>query len=366
VAATLETKLFVWAPLFGGLVAVARARPPADLAAPLRRAAAVAAAASAPFLVEKLLWARALAGREATRFELCPGCLPRYLADASVGSGELAFRGFDAFTPGQLLDPGWWATTVLASLVTLGVALGARALAVPALARGAFAAGDPGAAAACRWLGLASLLGLGAAAVLTTAPHHLNGAQLAWIATVGLWPVVALALARARGGRRLAALVFVAALALPGTWYALVRLGLDAPPAARVSRAERDLLDVLRARSRPGDVILEPSTLLNPDFPSPVAWWSGRSPYLSLLSASQLLPEEALHRRFARIGTAFTASEPAVGLAAVAASGARWVYAPRAWPLRFDPGPALEVAARSEAGTLYRVTGAVGDAGHPR
>ena len=57
---------------------------------------------------------------------------------------------------------------------------------------------------------------------------------------------------------------------------------------------------------------------------------------------------------------------PTVGAVVVAHNGARWLpkvlgsfssmfYAPTAWPLRFDPGDALEEIARNEAGVIYRV-----------
>ena len=51
----------------------------------------------------------------------------------------------------------------------------------------------------------------------------------------------------------------------------------------------------------------------------------------------------------------FASSDRTAALAAIDASEARWVYAPAAFPLRFDPGNRLEVAVRRPAGTLYRV-----------
>lgn len=354
VAAAFETKLFVWAPLLGALVAVAWIRPPAALATRLRLASVVAAAASLPSLVEKALWADAFRGRDVTAFVACPGCLPRYLADASLGSRELGFEGFVAFSFAQLLEPRVIVETAAASVLLLVVALGARAFGVPVLWRGA-RADDGGRAAIHRVLGMAAALGLAGALTFTTAPHYLNGAQFAWLATVGLWPAAAIALARGAARRRLAACVGAALLMLPGTWRCLVDLGVAAPRQAFVPAAELALVEALRARSAPGELVLEPSMLANTDFPSPVTWLAGRPVALSLLSAVQILPEAELLARHRQLVAVFAGVDARAGRAAIAASGARWILAPALWPLRFDPGPGVEVVLRRPAGTLYRV-----------
>jgi small subunit ribosomal protein S3 len=49
---------------------------------------------------------------------------------------------------------------------------------------------------------VAALLGIVGALVLVARPHYLNGAQLAWAATFGLWPGVALQLERRIAFRR--------------------------------------------------------------------------------------------------------------------------------------------------------------------
>ena len=356
VAAVFETKLFVWAPLFAGLLGVALVAPPPSLASGLRRAAAVAGLAVLPSLVEKLAWARALAGREVTGLVACPGCLPRYLADAAFGSRELSFALFEGFTATQLLEPGVLVGTFAGVALLLAVALGARTVALPALRHGSRGAGAaPGRAAACRWIGLAAALGLAGALVFTTRPHYLNGAQFAWIATCGLWPFAAPTLGRWWSGRRIVPLVLVAALVLPGTWHALVRLGFAAPGAVAVSSEELALVRELRSLSAPDEVVLEPSMLQSTDFPSPVTWHAGRPVYLSLLSAAQLLPEPELFARHERLVAVFAGTDRAAAAVAIRESGARWLYAPAAWPLRFEPGPELAIAVRNPAGVVYRV-----------
>ncbi len=354
VAFTFETKVFVWAPLLGALALLALRGAPAALAAGVRLAAGVAALASTPFVVEKLLWARALAGRDLTAFQACVGCVPRYLADAALGSHDLSFRSFGAFQAGRLADPGLLAVTVGSIALMGAVALGARAIALPELWRGARGA-DPGRAALHRWVGLTALLGLGAASVFTTRPHHLNGLQFAWIATGSLWPFAALVLARWLREGRWPGLFVAAALVLPGTLHVLGPLGLGAPPAQRVPPDEIALMAEIRARVPADAVVLEPSIGSRRDFPSPVTWLAGRSVRLSLLSAAKVLPEEELLRRRRELEAVFDAKGRATALAAIVESGAGWVYAPAAAPLRFDPSPALVEVVAGPAGTLYRV-----------
>src|SRR5690606_30685093 len=80
VAALFELKLFLWAPAIAALAAVALVRPPAALAGSLRLAALAAIAGSLPSLAERVRWIVQLAGRDETAFQVCVGCLPRYLA----------------------------------------------------------------------------------------------------------------------------------------------------------------------------------------------------------------------------------------------------------------------------------------------
>lgn len=357
VAGLFETKLFVWAPVFSGLCAVAWLRPPVASKRSLRLSAVIAGVAVLPFLLEKLVWATRLRDLEATQLKLCPGCLPRYLVDAAFGNQELSFRVFETFAFAELLDPRTLGFIAFSVVLTGAFALGARAVALPGLWRGAQGGegSDDAQVVLRRWVLAAAGFGLGAAMLFTTGPHYLNGAQFAWIATAGLWPFAALAFARWWRERRVAALVAALALIVPGTWHALVDLGVRAPEAARVSANELALVARLRELAAPDDVVLEPSLLSNTDFPSPVAWYAGRSVYLSLLSAAKVLPKAEVYARHERLREVFAGDDRAAALAAIHASAATWVFVPAAWPLRFEAGPELERVERGAGGTLYRV-----------
>lgn len=356
VAALFELKLFLWAPAIAALAAVALVRPPAALAGSLRLAALAAIAGSLPSLAERVRWVVQLAGRDETAFQVCVGCLPRYLADAAWGSHELSFASFRTFRPELLLAPRVLAATAVSGALVLAIALGARAFAWPALRDGFRDASGRG--VALRLLAVAAGLGLAASFAIVTTPHYLNGAQFAWAATFGLWPPAALGFERLwRTGRRPACAAF-AALALCSLPQLLGPLGYRAPIWQRVSAAERTLLAHLPAAPAERGVVLEPSMLADPDRASPVPWLTGQPVYLSLLSAVQSLPADEREQRFVEIATVFLERDRARALAAIAASGARWVYAPASLPLRFDPTGALEVVARSSAGTLYRVRAA--------
>jgi hypothetical protein len=361
VAALFELKLFLWAPAVAALVLVAFARPPIRVAPPLRRAALVALVGSLPSLADRALWVFRLHGRDETAFQICVGCLPRYLADAAWGSHELSFASFRVFRTVHLLDPGVLVATAVASLLVLATALGARAFALPVLREGR--RDESGRGVALRMLGAAAGLGLCGAFAVVTAPHYLNGAQFAWAATFGLWPLAALQLERLwRGGPR-AACVALALLAFASTAHVLGPLGYRAPLWQRVGAEERELLAHLPPTAGPRDAVLEPSMLADTDRASPVPWLTGHPVYLSLLSAVQSLPAAERERRFVQIATVFVERDRAAALEAIRASAVGWVYAPAAFPLRFEPGDALEVVARSPAGTLYRVPGAPGGGG---
>lgn len=358
-AGLFELKPFVWAPAVAALGLVAFVRPPGALAAPLRRAALAALVGSLPSLLDRAIGAIRLAGRDETAFQLCVGCLPRYLGDAAWGSHELSFELFRSFRPAALLEPSLLGATLVSSALVLAIAIGARVLALPVLWNGVREEGARG--AALRVIGTAALLGLGAAFLLVTAPHYLNGAQFAWCASFGLWPLVALELERLWRAGRLLACAACLMLAFVSTGHLLGPLGYGAPIWQRVPQAERALLARLPAGS---EVVLEPSMLADPDRPSPVPWLTGHSVHLSLLSAVQSLPAEEREARFRQVATSFVERDRAAALRAIRASGAGWVYAPARLPLRFDPGAALEVVAQSPAGTLYRVAGG-GEGGEP-
>ena len=353
VAGLFELKPFLWAPALAGLALVALVRPPPQAAGALRRAAAVATLASLPSLLVRVRETAALAGRDETSFQICVGCLPRYLADAAWGSHELSFAAFRSFRHVALRDPSLLLATAVAGGLVAVIALGARLFALPALRR---AWRDPGGrGASARLLGAAALLGLGAAFTIVTTPHYLNGAQFAWAACFGLWPVAALELERLWRARNAAACVAFALLAFASIGHLLGTLGYRAPLWMRVPADERALLARLREPDARQALVLEPSMLADPDRPSPVPWLTGRSVWLSLLSAVQSLPAEERERRFRALATVFLEGDRARALEAIRASGATWVYAPAGFPLRFDPGEALTVVARSPAGTLYRV-----------
>lgn len=364
VAGLFELKLFLFAPALAGLLAAALLRPPASLARPLRLAALAAFLGSLPSILHRLAQAAALSGRDETAFQLCVGCLPRYVAEAAWGSHELSFALFRSFRLSDLADPGILASTLVSSVLVGAVVLGARAFALPALWRGA--RGDDARAVAYRVLGVAALAGFGAAFLLVTTPHYLNGAQFTWAGTFGLWPVAALAFEGfLRAGRMLPAGVLLV-LAFLSTPRVLGPLGHGAPIWQRVTAAEIALLERLPALAAPGDLVLEPSMIADPDRASPIPWLAGRPVHLSLLSAVQSLPQSERERRFDQILAVFLGTDREAAARAITESGAAWVYAPAAYPLRFESAGLLEVAERTPAGTLYRVRMPDGDGGGRR
>lgn len=356
VAATSEIKFFGWAPALGGLVLAALLRPPAAVARGARTAALAAVAFSLPSLVEKLAFARGLGDRLTVGFALCPTCLPRYLTEASLGGHDPSFQIFETFRARDLLDPGFLASAVLSLLFFLAVVLGARLLALPALLRGVRAT-EPGPALVHRFLLWMALVGLALAVGVASGPHHLNAGQFAWPALFGLSLELGLAVEAAWQRRRFAfvALALVAAFASPG--WTLLRMGAGAPILLRVRPPERALMAALAARAAPDDVVLEPSWLQHPDYPAPAAWLAERQVLLSTDAAAAYLPSYERLFRHDQIRRVFTSSDRAAALRAIEASGARWIYAPSSWPLRFTPGPELETVLANEAGTLYRVSG---------
>lgn len=353
VGASAELKLFGWAPALAGLVAAALL-PPAGVARAARIAAISALALSLPSLLEKVLFASRLGDRMTVGFGLCPGCLPRYLLEASFGGHDLSFAVFEEFRGTQLLDPGFLASGLLYAVVFLVVVFGARVLALPSLRRGVQAAA-PGVAFVQRWILLFSLAGVVLAMGVASGPHHLNAGQFLWPALFALSLELGLAIGAWLDARRfwLAGLALAIALASPA--LTLARMGVAAPVLLRVSGAERELLGALSARSAPDEIVLEPSWLQHPDYPAPVGWLAGRQVLLSTDAAAAYLPSYERLFRHDQLRRVFTSADRVSALRAVEATGARWIYAPAAWPLRFEPAPDLEVVASNAAGTLYRV-----------
>jgi hypothetical protein len=349
-------KVPLWAPFLAALLLIALRPAPAN-ARWLRLAAAVALAASLPAQLETLL--RMVLPKESEillGFSPCIGCLPRYFVDATFGSFDTSFARFAAFRLSDLLSPGEWLRIAGATLLFVVVGLGVRLLAVPQLVRGCrFEDGRPeGSAALHRLIAAAAAIGVALACTVGAAPHYLNGTQFAWSASFALWiPLGALA-GRWLADARFVPLFVALALALVSSarW---IREATSAAPALRVESEERELLERLAGVSQPDDLVLEPSAILSPERLSPVAWLAGRPVYLSSRHVAVYLPAPRSMRRVERLYHVFGRDDREPALAELAATGARFVYAPAALPLRFDPGGALEVVAQGPAGVIYRV-----------
>jgi hypothetical protein len=356
VASLFETKLFLWAPAIAGLLAAAWLRPPRAEAPALRLAAVAALLLSLPSIAEKALAARAYGGVGGIAFTVCPGCLPRYLVDAALGSHDLSFALFQGFRPAQLLDARVLAASLGASAAVLAVGLGSRWLALAELARGLRGGAQPAATGLLRWIAFGSIAALALALGVVVRPHYLNGAQFAWFATFTAWPLAALAAARALAAGRGAPLVLLVALALPSLADLFGPLGLAAPPRMQVRPEERALLEELARAAGPDDAVMEPSMLLDTDRASPIPYLTGLPVHLSLLSVVQSLPAAERNRRFDEVVAVFAGGDPAAARRALAASGARWVYV----PLGVRPGVDLRAllgdpALRGPAGAVYRL-----------
>lgn len=346
IGALIEIKLFLWAPAIGALFAVAVLWPPAATRVALLWSAAAAALVSLPSIVEKALWAQAASGRDDTGFALCIACFPRHLANAAWGNGDLSFAIFR--TPGAGLTPRAFVVCCVIGVI----ALGARALALGEVVRGA----RSGAAASVyRQLALGSALGFALAFTIATPPHHLNAAQFTWIATFGLWPLLAIAAARWLQAGRWVPLAVATILLVPGSIDTLLRLGVGAPQSFAISRDERELAAALQRVSAPGDVVLEPSMLASTDRPAAIPLLAGRPVYLSLLSAVMNLPATERDARFERIAVFFAGDDSNAARRALRESGAAFVYLPRGASPRNDALDALEVVEANAAGRLFRV-----------
>lgn len=348
-------KVPLWAPFAAALVLVALRPQPAH-ARWLRVAAGVAIVASLPAHLDSMLRATE-AERLVIGFHPCLGCLPRFHSDLTFRGFEWSTAHFESFRWTDLLSPREWFAIAGATLVLAVVGLGARLLALPELWRGCRfgAAAADGRSTTYRLLLAAAVLGMGAACTIAFLPYYPNGLQFAWSASFTLWLVVGVSAGRwLAAGRRLA-VALVLALALAHVGRTIEDRTWTAPVAGRVSAEERALLEQLAALSEPGDLVLEPSWF-DQRLTSPVPWLAGRPVYLTgtggyvgmLSKWDELFRTGNIHHVF--VGER---SEPAI--AAVEATKARFVYAPTAWPLRFDPGDALEEIARNEAGVIYRV-----------
>jgi hypothetical protein len=349
VAALFEIKLFLWAPAIAGLVAIALVRPPAASRAGLRTAAFAALTGSLPSLLDKLRFAAGAAARDDTGFSLCAGCLPRYLARAAWGDGELSFAIFRA---GTVLSLRALAIGALAAVAIAAIALGARALALPGLMRGLRGGSR---AVVSRWLLTAGAVGLALAMTVGAPPHYLNAAQFAWVAVFGLAPLLAIACAEWIAAGRWLPLALATLLAVPGAGDAILRLGAGAPQRFAISAAERELCTELARRSASNDVVFEPSMIRDTDVPSPIPLLAGRPVYLSLLSAVSNLPPEERDARFARLAAFFAGTDPAAARRALAESRAAFVFAPAASPASGAASAELVPIFENAAGRLYRV-----------
>ena len=356
VGSLVEIKLFLWAPVLAGLVATALLRPPAG-AAP--RAAARSRGGRALLAALGVRQARssrrARRASDVTGFSLCIGCLPRYLARAAWGDGELSFAIFRA---GSALGPLPLLLGALAALAITPMALGVRGFALPELARGWR---SPDGAVVYRMLGFASAAGL-VLAMTVGDPAALpeRGAVRVGRGVRSRAASRDRVLALDRAGRWLP-LALAVALAVPGAldtiaasrlWRsaALLDLGATSRSSAPRSRASRRRATSSSSRRCSSTPIV----------PSPIPLFAGRPVYLSLLSAVCNLPAAERDARFARLVAFFAgARRDAARSARSRESGAAFVSC--RVPARMTPVAAPRRARRSNPSSqsqpeqLYRV-----------
>jgi hypothetical protein len=351
-------KVTLWPPFVAGLVLVAL-RPAPGQARWLRVAAGIGVVAALPVHLDVLF--RVLLGPEAEHLKMgfgpCIGCLPRFYMDLTFRGHPWSFDAFEDFRLAGLLSPREWLAIAVATPLFVVVALGARLLALPELARGCrFGAADAnGRAVAHRVLLAAVGVGVLLACTVGIAPHFQNGAQFSWSAAFGLWIVLGVAAGRWLADRRWLWLAVVLVLSLSSSWRWIHDFAWAAPVIGRVSAEERALFDELATVSNPDDLVLEPSWL--DDVLSMVPPLAGRPVYLSL-SSSGMGGELPMWDQIFRVGNihhVFQGGRREAALTALRATEARFVYAPAARPLPLDLGDVLEVVARNSAGTVYRV-----------
>lgn len=355
VAGLSELKIFLWAPVLGGLVLAALTSLPRRATRTLRIATAVALAGSLPSMIEKIAFARGEGARFDVGFGLCPGCFPRHLLDVTFAGGEFGFGIFERFAWSDLAAPSALPTAVAASVAFLALALGARLVVVPFLLRAVRDTSAPERAAVWRVLALAGVSGAGLALGVGAAPHYLNGGQFLWAGSVGAAiPLGLVCGAWLADGRRLL-VVLVLALALATPARELVVQAWGAPPWTRVTAAERALMRELALGSAPDEVVLEPSWLDHADRPSLVPALAARRVVITTSSTAAYLPSWERLFRLQNVERVYTTTDRSVAIAAAEAVGAELIWAPAHRPLRVEPGPGLLLVARNEAGAIYRV-----------
>lgn len=362
-AALFELKLFLWLTSIAALAGVAAVAAPRALRSRLRLAAATATLLSLPSIVDKALYTLQMRdqGLFDTGIRLCPGCFPRYLADGVLAREAAPWSLFADLRIGDLLHAEMLARTVLACTVFALVLLGVRWIAVPTLIRmarrGASEPSDAGAAAVARITLAGAGLGLALSMLLAWRPHYLNVGQFAWSATFLLWPFTALVIGQWWPRRRAACLLALAAALVSTSGVLFTRGGYGAPPWLAVEPGERALVEELRALSRPGEIVIEPSFGLRPEVPSIVPWLSGRPVVFTDRSIATQIKDAPRLERLAQLEAVFKGQDPSAAAAALRASGASWVYVPAPVMLRFPTQGILVPAAQGPAGRIYRVFG---------
>jgi hypothetical protein len=351
VAALFEIKVFLWAPVLGGLVLVAFFAGPATGARRWRAAALAGVLLSLPLAGMRMLDA----GGDETGLEFCLGCMPRWFWRASLGDHSVSTDLFETFRLAELLEPATLVAAVVGTLLMAGFGLGARLLLLPEWIRAA-RSGVEREALLARHVLASGALGFALACALGTTPHQTNAVQFAWAASFGGWLAAACALPRWWRTRRFATLAAFLLLLAPGSLRALGPLGFGAPARFAVSATERAFLEEVTRHVGPDDVVLEPSILRDMDVPSPLPWLANRPVYLSLLSAVQQLPEAERERRLEQLFAVFLERDDVRAREALLASEARFVLVPAGWPpLSAGARDLLEPLLTDEAGTLFRV-----------
>ena len=186
VGALVEIKLFLWAPAIAGCSASRCCGRLPVRGGSLRWSAGAAALASLPSLVEKLAWV----GRRAFATKRASGSVSAaYRATSWTRRGERRSspsRSSARVRPRSRRAFCWHVPSSW------------RSPSARARSRSENCCVERAAATAIvyRQLAVGSLLGFTFAFAIGTPPHFLNAAQFAWIATFGLWPLLAIAMAR--------------------------------------------------------------------------------------------------------------------------------------------------------------------------
>ncbi len=309
VGALVEIKLFLWAPAIAALAAVALLWPPAAARRVLRWAAAASLLASLPSLVEKFAWAQAAVAR--TR---------RVSGSASAASRATSptRRGAAATFPSRSSARGRGALAARSARMRRRRSDRARR---PRARARRVAARHPRRGEGDRLSPARGRVTAGFRARLYArdpAAFPERGAvrvdcELRTLAVAGdcdgaLAARRALAAARPRELDSRYPVRSTRSCVSAGALHS----------AFSISRDEQALGAALRRVSAPGDVVLEPSMLVNTDRPSSIPLFAGRPVYLSLLSAVLNLPAAERELRFARVATVFAGDDPAAAARACA------------------------------------------------